>query len=111
MPARAGALLLVVGVVAYLLVPGHPLSLLRGVPLDWLGLAALISVGCLIFAFGLPAFMPRPAPPHPNPLPAGEGAGASDLPLSTAVGRGDSRAAQRAGGRVLLVLLCLMVAA
>lgn len=42
----------VIGV--YVLLPGHPLALLRGAPLDWLGVAALTLLGCLRFGFGLP---------------------------------------------------------
>jgi hypothetical protein len=78
-PARLAALLVVAGVVAYLLAPGHPLSLLRGIPLDWLGLAALVGLGCLLFAFGLPR-----------------------LPLSVATGRG-------LGGGGLLALVIALI--
>lgn len=67
MSTRAASLLLVAGVVGYLLAPGHPHSLLHGLPLDWLGLSALILVGCLLFAFGLPVM-------HRTPPPRGEGA-------------------------------------
>ena len=38
----------------YVLLPGHPLGLLRGVPLDWLGVLVLMALGCLLFGFGLP---------------------------------------------------------
>jgi hypothetical protein len=55
--------LLVAGVVAYVLVPGHPHGLLRGVPLDWIGLAALVLVGCVAYA--------GPTSP-PNPLSGAE---------------------------------------
>ena len=51
---RFGGWLLVFLAAGYILSPGHPHSLLRGVPLDWLGLAALATLGCLVFAFGLP---------------------------------------------------------
>ena len=77
MPARAASLL-VAGLVAYLLVPGHPHTLLRGLPLDWLGLSALILVACLIFAFGLPRL--------PLPLARGRGLGGRGLlPLIVAL--------------------------
>jgi hypothetical protein len=52
-PARLTSKFVVALVVAYLFVPGHQLSLLRGVPLDWLGLTALVVLACLLFAFGL----------------------------------------------------------
>lgn len=52
--AEAWRLALVVAVGTYLLLPGHPLGLLRGAPLDWLGLTALLGLGCLLFGFGLP---------------------------------------------------------
>ena len=45
---------LVAAVAAYLLLPGHPLSLLRGVPLDPLGLGALLGLAIGLFGFGLP---------------------------------------------------------
>src|SRR5689334_13585376 len=45
---------LVAAVTAYLLLPGHPLGLLKGVPLDPLGLGALLGLGAGLFGFGLP---------------------------------------------------------
>src|SRR5690242_10772256 len=45
--------MLLAGVAAYVLLPGHPHGLLRGVPLDWLGVAALV-VGCVAFAMTSP---------------------------------------------------------
>jgi hypothetical protein len=55
----AASLLLVVAAVAYLLAPGHPLALLRGVPLDWLGVTVLVGLASLLFGFGLPRPSPR----------------------------------------------------
>jgi hypothetical protein len=52
--SRAAPVLLVAGVALYLLMPGHPLGLLRGVSLDWLGVAALFGAGTLLWGFGLP---------------------------------------------------------
>jgi hypothetical protein len=117
MPARAGAQLLVVGVVAYLLVPGHPLSLLRGVPLDWLSLAALVSVGCLIFAFGVGNLTPQPlrganVGGADVPLRRGEGEMCSPLPRTGTSAK--PMFAPRSGGargEGLLIVLALMVAA
>src|SRR3954452_24343374 len=45
---------LIAAVAAYLLLPGHPLGLLHGVPLDALGLGALLGFGIGLFGFGLP---------------------------------------------------------
>src|SRR5215212_2753149 len=42
---------MMLGVATYVLMPGHPHGLLRGVPLDWLGVAALVVLGCLVFGF------------------------------------------------------------
>jgi hypothetical protein len=46
--------LLIAVVVAYLLLPGHPRGLLRGVPLDTLDLGALLVLGIGLFGFGRP---------------------------------------------------------
>ena len=46
--------LAVLAVVAYLLLPGHPLGLLHGIPLDALSLGALLGLGCVLYGFGLP---------------------------------------------------------
>jgi hypothetical protein len=90
-PARVASGLLVAGGLTYLLVPGHPLSLLRGVPLDWLGLTALIGLGCLVLAFGWPFV-------HSGPFPAKEGVG----PLSRW---------ERGGVRAALILAVLALVA
>jgi hypothetical protein len=59
-PAIAGGrlpgVLLAVAVGLYVLAPGHPLGLLRGVPLDWLGVLALALLGCALYAFGAPGW-------------------------------------------------------
>jgi len=47
---------LVGAVVVYVLLSGHPLSLLRGIPLDALGLGVLLGLGCVLFGLGLPRF-------------------------------------------------------
>ena len=97
MPARLSSLGLaflvaVAGVIVYLIVPGHPLSLLRGLPLDWLGLTALVVLGCLVFAFGLPRTSPL------NPLSAPEKGSRSSLSLW-----------ERAGVRVVVPLLLVLI--
>src|SRR5207248_5315898 len=50
----AWAWVLVAAVATYLMLPGHPLGLLRGVPLDALGLGALLGLGIGLFGLGLP---------------------------------------------------------
>ena len=54
MPPRSLVALTATVIGLYVLLPGHPLGLLRGVPLDWLGVAALALLGCLVYGFGLP---------------------------------------------------------
>ncbi|MCC7368455.1 MAG: glycosyltransferase family 39 protein [Chloroflexi bacterium] len=54
MSSRGWAALLALSMGSYVLLPGHPLALSRGLPLDWLGVSLLAALGCLLFAFGLP---------------------------------------------------------
>jgi 4-amino-4-deoxy-L-arabinose transferase-like glycosyltransferase len=51
---RSAAWLLPGLLFAYVLVPGHPLALLRGVPLDVLGLALGGGLAIVLYGFGLP---------------------------------------------------------
>ena len=57
---RAG----VVGAIVYLLLPGHPLGWLTGVPLRPLSLASAVLVGLLAFAFWPPAARGEPGRAH-----------------------------------------------
>src|SRR5262249_5258134 len=67
------------------LLPGHPLGLLPGVPLDWLGLTVLVMLGCVVFGGG----------PTPQPL-----RGAADICAAQPLG----------GGAFLLFLIGLKLA-
>jgi hypothetical protein len=53
--ARSAPALLVALCFAYLLVPGHPLSWLGGLPLDFWSLALAAGLGIVVFGFGLPS--------------------------------------------------------
>jgi hypothetical protein len=96
MPARLASVLVVAGVVAYVLAPGHPLSLLRGIPLDWLGLVALVGLGCLRFAFGLPRLPLSIARPWGGG--AAEDVGAADATGTPAGTSSEGRWSRRASG-------------